>query len=289
MSLQRKRVTVSDDPLGLFGGGSSNAKKTEEEEQPSLPQVVKKVPVIPPTENKPKPQKSIESNVIPPVPQVVAKKEVVTPPVQDKTPANPPVLPEPVQETIVSPPKAPEEVTPKQVAAKVSPEKPAPAPVVEAIPKVQEDIFLVNESTPVSAPTTLPTSPKKEDIPKKQTIIRSDEDISDLAVASILEREENLDYDMFGKVDMSAKPRAMRTKQTLEEDLSFLEELDKITRLDGNKAETESTVKQSAVSNNGGSESSGSSKALVDVDINNFNLDDYISQQMEDSDGGLFD
>lgn len=108
---------------------------------------------------------------------------------------------------------------------------------------------------------------------------------TDLKVSAMLEREEDLDFDLFGKAKTQEKPKPLITKKNADifemESDEYFNELEKVAT----KKEKDITSSKSS--------SSAVAPAPVakelNIDVSSMDLNDYIAQQSASSGGGLFD
>ena len=126
-----------------------------------------------------------------------------------------------------------------------------------------------------------------------------DTNIDELKVAALLEREEDNEYDMFGKSNVASKggnkiinttTTTKTTSTNLNHDDLDLSHLDKLSTLE-KEVETDDLSKYLATMKKPLSKTSVASPspaAEVDVDISKLDMNDYISKQSSSS-GGLFD
>jgi hypothetical protein len=108
-----------------------------------------------------------------------------------------------------------------------------------------------------------------------------DDDLSDLKVSKLLETEEQLDFQLFGKSSSNQRSTGKK-KMDFDHESDFLRQLDEITSTTSKKASTvtpvpkaSSTVKETA-------------SLPRELDFKDLDLNDYISQNSS-STGGLFD
>jgi hypothetical protein len=178
-------------------------------------------------------------------------------------------------------------------------------PIIEE----EEDIFVVKKKTEIEEDEDIfsftkeaSSSSKKQQqqtyVPKPIAKIdftnEDDDDVSDLNVAKLLEREEQLDFNLFGKVNTSTeKQRTAKKKMDLDQESDFLKQLDEITTTSSKKLSASASKSSSATNEFDFQFSNKQNKqnqnpSTTDFDINSLNLDDYISQNAS-SGGGLFD
>lgn len=164
----------------------------------------------------------------------------------------------------------------------------------EEIENKEENIFgqQPTSNKPLEVkPITNPILPIKKinntNANNSKILLESEEDISDLtAVASLLEREDNLDYSVFGKTEMNvnSKVRVQRSQEALAEEEAFLAQLDQITHFDTTVVKPSNDA-QASIGKQIGQQEEGRQVELVDV----HDVEDYIAQQLRESEGGLFD
>jgi hypothetical protein len=180
----------------------------------------------------------------------------------------------------------------------------------ELLLSTEEDLFKSEENSP--NPT------KKDDIIPSSTKLSKpkqlssgnmidyrktdDDDISDLRVAKLLEKEEGLDESIFGSSTVNSiqqnkiiqKKKLASANNELENESNFLKELDEITI--GSKPKYTSTLSKSGDSyasnssmNNKPSSTSNLPEKKVNIDLDSLDINSYINQQASSSGGGLFD
>lgn len=146
---------------------------------------------------------------------------------------------------------------------------------------------------------SVPTAAKAEKSPKstkaavaKIDFNKEDDEIGDLQVASLLEKEDKLDYALFGKVESIQEKKVVQQKKPMmeiEAETDFLRQLDELTA----KASTSSytfpqTPEAREVDNPVAIQGSTPTAAPKELDLNSLDLNAYIEQE-SGSGGGLFD
>ncbi len=147
----------------------------------------------------------------------------------------------------------------------------------------ESDIFKIDKNLEIRSATQTNTYQIKP-IPST----KEDDDVSDLNVAKLLEREEQLDFNMFGKVSSATeKQKIAKKKMDLDQESDFLKQLDEIT-ISSSKRLSNSTSSLIGTSRSSDTANKTSIAPTTVVDLNALNLDEYISQHAS-SGGGLFD
>jgi hypothetical protein len=180
----------------------------------------------------------------------------------------------------------------------------------ELLLSTEEDLFKSEENSPKptkvdilpSSTTTIFSKTSKPSTSSGTTIDyrkRADDDISDLRVAKLLEKEEGLDESIFGSSTVSSiqqnkiiqKKKLASTNNELENESNFLKELDEITI--GSKPKYTSTLSKSgdsySSSTNKPSSTTDTQEKKVNLDLDSLDINSYINQEASSSGGGLFD
>jgi hypothetical protein len=111
-----------------------------------------------------------------------------------------------------------------------------------------------------------------------------EENVKDLKVSKLLEREEDLDYDLFGKAKPVVAPLATVVgKKNMDifefESDEYINELEKLTNKKEKDISSSKLISNPAIA---------AVATKADIDIGSLDLNAYIAQQSESS-GGLFD
>lgn len=153
----------------------------------------------------------------------------------------------------------------------------------------EEDIFSAKPITPPVVPTTRVTD--SSSISPKPSIAKIDfnkdeDDISDLNVTRLLEKEDNLDFKLFGRTETAAvqKEKVQQRLNDLDKEDDFLRQIDELTQ----KASLSPKASSSTATVNVVSSSTPSTTVTTDIDIASLDLSAYIAQESSNS-GGLFD
>lgn len=266
-SLSRKRVEIDDDPLMKLMNRPSDEERTssiDADPTYSITPAAQPVPVaaasiIKPTVIAPETKKSsalledAEPEVVQPKPSIVSKQSDKTPPPKPATLAD--------------------LLTPSTISSEYN---------------TEDDIF-----------RSVPTAVKADKLPKSSSIKASvakidfnkeDDEIGDLQVSSLLEKEDKLDYALFGKVESTQEKKVVQQKKPMmeiEAETDFLRQLDELTA----KASTSSYVSGKA-SEERDTKIAVPTAAVAapkkELDLNSLDLNAYIEQESS-SGGGLFD
>lgn len=297
--LRRQKIALDDDPLAMLNKQDDVEDEEEYEEPIKVVPVPKSVP--PPTkpvEPLPLPASTVKgaSGVLPEPP---AKKKSIFDDEDDdllirKTP--PPV-------SISPPPRTDPIVVPATVSTTDRPANTAIEPTVTSPkPKAAEfegdDLFSYGIPQKESESSQRPAAKVSTNANSTKSAVgkidfnKDEEDISDLKVAQILEKEESLDYKLFGRVETSesVQQRVQKRLNDLDKEDDFLRQLDELTA----KASAATTATSTTSSAASGAQSSTSpvsssvAKSTTDIDIAAFDLNAYIAQESSGG-GGLFD
>lgn len=277
MSLARNKVEV--DPLSFFI--EEDHKKLFEDE----------------------PEEEVEEPPIQPTKPVVVQKEVKPRGVQFTDP-------EPVKEEVVKPAlkSALKSTTTKAATNQPQQQKPKKDDTsldvlfsaeynrkTELLLSAEEDFFASEDNSPKpkSPVPSVTTTSKSSLIDFKKT---DDDDISDLQVAKLLEREKGLDEQIFGNKSTTTQ-KSLRTggggavkSNEFDAEQNFLKELDEITI--SSKSRIASSLSRSNDSSDQRSaklSTASIANKKVDIDINSLDINSYINQETNDDGGGLFD
>lgn len=141
-----------------------------------------------------------------------------------------------------------------------------------------------SSATDNNKPATVATATSKVHIRGGGAEDEAESSLKDLKVSAMLEREEDLDYGLFGKVAKEeSKPKASVTKKNADifemESDEYFNELEKVT------SKKEKDTSKAAVS----STTASAAPAQVDIDMSSLDMNAYINAQAESSGGGLFD
>lgn len=297
--LRRQKIALDDDPLAMLSK-QDDADEEEEYEEP--------IKVVPMPKSNPPPAKPVEPLPLPAstvkgasgvLPEPPAKKKSIFDDEDDdllirKTPPPASISPPPRTDPV----PAPLAVSPTNRSAHVAIEPTATSPKPKIVEFEGDDLFSYGIPQKETEPSQRPASKvsTSTNIAKssvaKIDFNKDEEDISDLKVAQILEKEESLDYKLFGRVETSesVQQRVQKRLNDLDKEDDFLRQLDELTA----KASAITTATSTTSSAASGPQSSTSpvnssvAKSMADIDASSFDLNAYIAQESSGG-GGLFD
>lgn len=281
MSLQRKKVEV--DPLSFFIE-EDHKKLFDDEPEPEPEQETQKEPI--------KLVRHVEQQGPLPVKEIPQSKGVKfadPEPLKEETP-------KPVLKSALKSSK-PAETSQKKTKDNTSIDVLFSAEYnrkTELLLSSEEDFFASEENSPKPR-SPVPTTSNVTNLTKSAAIDfkkTDDDDISDLQVSKLLEREKGLDEQLFGNsssaIPKNSKPTARNTELDAEQD--FLKELDEITI--SSKSKLASSLSKSNEFDKKPTRLNTSSIGVgkkIDIDINALDINSYINQESNDDSGGLFD
>lgn len=120
-----------------------------------------------------------------------------------------------------------------------------------------------------------------------------EDDLSDLTVAKILEREEALDEELFGRRKVAKQTiQPSKVHADLDKEANFLKELDELTTATSETLQTKTKPSTMTMSSDLFADDVSlfkPSSNTLDIDLNTLDISSYINQESNISDGGLFD
>jgi hypothetical protein len=263
-----KREKVEHDPLSFFADAATNKVHHEEEEEEEEP-VPEPVPEPEPQMQPAPVQKAVKSKGV----KFSEPDPVVEEPKRNKSVEQPSVPPQKPHETI-------DELFSSEYNRKTD----------QLLAATADDIFS-EENSPFSTKSSgkIDTSILKGAIDYKKT---DDDDISDLKVSMLLEREDGLDQSIFGHTNAITQKIVQKKKKhntELDNEQDFLKELDEITINNPKFASSMSRSNDSQTDKNAKVSTSTTQEKKKDIDLNSFDINSYITEESSTSGGGLFD
>jgi hypothetical protein len=314
--LRRQKISLDDDPLAMMNSNPLDDDDDDDEEEiaptppaikyePKIPLPVEKiVPVVSVPSSttasrsgllgaEPTKKKSIfdddDDDLLIGKPSVVCASSVTASVPVAATPAS-----------VASPPPATVNVQKYTVEEKVSVVQRAASP---PLPPSKEDyhgdeLFGYGNSTTVGVSSTEAVrepSAKVAAISLKAGVAKfdfqkDDDDISDLKVSKLLEKEENLDFNLFGKIESAevVQQRVQMRLNDLEREDDFLRQLDELTSKASLSTSPAPMVSSTKATSTVSASASSASTTSSEFDISSFDINAYIAQESNES-GGLFD
>lgn len=313
--LRRQKISLDDDPLAMMNSNPLDDDDDDEEEIAPTPPAIKNELKIPLPVEKVVPVVSIPSSTTASRSGLLGaeptkKKSIFDDDDDDLLIGKPSVVSAsfvavsaPVAATpasVASPLPATVNVQKYTVEEKVSVVQRAASP---PLPPPKEDyhgdeLFGYGNSTTVEVSSTEavrePSAKVAATSPKagvaKFDFQKDDDDISDLKVSKLLEKEEDLDFNLFGKIESAevVQQRVQKRLNDLEREDDFLRQLDELTSkasLSTSPAPLTSSTKATSTVN---ASVSSASTTSSEFDISSFDINAYIAQESNES-GGLFD
>lgn len=302
-SVRRQKVQADHDPLSIF---LNQANTHEEEEEPQIEEVKAKT-LKPPSNNLANTLEKEKKSQVRSEPSVqINNTSKVEKSLFEGSEAKPtPTQQQPTPNVVsVQSKLSTEKATPTIHSTKVAapPVKAAPASVFESgddiflrVPKKSaeenpDDIFGSATALGELRQTNRSQTARTAHVYGGGEDSEDDDKLDDLAVGSLLEREE-LDFAMFGKSNVrqydavpptSARPKIYKEDYTVQSE-DMLNEMESLLVDSGNAMRyTQQRKTEPSFS------SASAAPTTVDVDINAFDINAYINQQEEDSNVSLF-
>jgi hypothetical protein len=297
-SLQRKKINLDDDPLAFLGGGSAPDREEEQEVQtPPVKTESSSRPVVKETKvNETETLKTIsetkvnDTETLKTISDTVKIKKISSSPKPIVEPTS--AIADPTSTVTSEKVVAPNTIVPVQLSANIPTSNSKPEDVFSFLSKPSteddgENLFAIPvKNTSTKSPVNTKSVAVKYDFNK------DDEDISDLNVTKLLEKEDDLDYKLFGKTE-SVEQQQAKVKSRLNDinrEDDFLRELDVLTKKAAVSSKAQTTTKTTTDFDLDflGTEKKSSSKSTKEIDISSLDLNAYIEQESS-SGGGLFD